>query len=68
MLVEPRCFARNCKNFIGVKDEVNELKQVPICGAFPTGILDEIAYGPNLHLKPIAGDHGIQFEKADDAE
>ena len=34
------------------------------CKAFKKGIPREIAYGKNLHLKPVKGDNGILFEKA----
>lgn len=33
------------------------------CDAFPDGIPDEIAYGDDLHLRPVLGDRGLQFEK-----
>jgi hypothetical protein len=33
-----------------------------ICAAFPNGIPEEIAYGPNLHIAPYPGDNGIQYE------
>jgi hypothetical protein len=38
---------------------------VNVCAAFPSGsgIPHDIAYGDNLHLEPVEGDHGIQFEK-----
>jgi len=32
------------------------------CKAFPKRIPQEILDGKNLHLKPVEGDHGIQFE------
>jgi hypothetical protein len=64
MLDIPSCFDRDCKHFIGVKqDEDGELSERVVCKAFPDGIPDEIAYGTNLHLKPFPGDNGIQFEK-----
>jgi hypothetical protein len=65
MLPEPNCSKRNCKWFLGVL-QVNEDEwgEVSYCSAFPGGIPDEIAYGKNLHLKPIAGQVGdIIFEK-----
>ena len=64
MLREPKCFARDCVNFLGVNNEQNETKQLLICKAFLGGIPDVIAYGSDLHLKPFPGDRGLQFEKA----
>jgi len=64
MIQEPRCYERRCKHFIGVKqDRENEETERVVCSAFPDGIPSEIAYGKNLHLKPVEGDNGIQFEK-----
>ncbi|MFI4910352.1 MAG: hypothetical protein ACIAQZ_01655 [Sedimentisphaeraceae bacterium JB056] len=38
----------------------------PACKAFPEGIPPEIFWTHIDHIKPIEGDHGIQFEpKAD---
>ncbi len=64
MLLEPKCFTRGCKHFIGVNGE-NEIDQVIICKAFPDkhGIPDEIAYGDNPHVVSYNGDHGIMYEK-----
>lgn len=62
MLAKPNCYKRKCKNYLGVKstlsEEDDEMKtevdgRVNYCGAFPNGIPDEIAYGDNLHLKPL---------------
>jgi hypothetical protein len=68
MLSEPRCSERTCKHFIGIDtpdgDVFDETKQVPVCAAFPEGIPDDIAYGLDLHLDPVKGDNGIQYEKA----
>lgn len=36
-----------------------------ICLAFPKGIPLEILNGSNDHTKPVAGDHGIRYKKAD---
>ena len=63
MLREPRCFTRECKHFLGVNDVDQEVDQLVVCKAFPKGIPDDIAYGDNSHLKPVKGDHGIQYEK-----
>jgi hypothetical protein len=66
MLGEPQCFARNCKHFLGVVqkegDDFERTEKV-VCAAFPRGIPDDIAYGDELHLQPISGDHGIQYER-----
>jgi hypothetical protein len=35
------------------------------CGAFPSGIPDEIFWGKNLHKEPYSGDHGILFDSSD---
>lgn len=60
VLKQPECSKRSCKHFMGVKGE--EPDQKVFCKAFPDGIPNEIAYGPNKHLTPVNGDHGIQFE------
>lgn len=65
MMVEPKCFTRECRHFQGVSDAEEE-QQVPICAAFPKGIPSEIAFGDNLHDKPFEGDHGIRYEKVVD--
>ena len=63
MLLEPKCYTRGCKHFIGVdQPDGTELTEVNVCTAFPNGISDDIAYGDNLHILPAPGDHGIQFE------
>jgi len=62
MMREPNCSKRNCVNFLGVvQPDGTEKTEVNYCRAFPNGIPDDIAYGDNLHLKPIEGDNGIQF-------
>lgn len=64
MIIEPNCYKRRCKNFIGVsQSDGTEQTERVVCKAFPDGIPDEIAYGDNKHLKPYPGDNGIQFEK-----
>lgn len=67
MLEEPNCSKRRCKHLTGVKQASGtEEDEVCVCKAFPDGIPFDIAYGNNLHLKPVTGDHGIQFEKEAD--
>ena len=36
------------------------------CAAFPDGVPREFLSGEKLHVAPVEGDHGIQFELADD--
>lgn len=63
MLAEPNCSKRKCKHFAGVaQPDGTESSERVVCRAFPDKIPDDIAYGDNLHLKPVKGDHGIQFE------
>lgn len=71
MLKEPRCFERNCKHFIGVKQDqdadgnFDEATERPVCAAFPDGIPQRIAYGSDLHLTPAPEqDNDIVFEDA----
>ena len=56
MLAEPECYRRKCIHFLGVIKpdgvEIEKGERVN-CSAFPMGIPDEIAYGDNLHLKPL---------------
>lgn len=63
MLTEPHCSRRRCRHFRGVKNDGDETTERPVCTAFPDGIPEEIAYGDNLHLEPVAGDNGIIFER-----
>lgn len=64
MIIEPICYARNCKHFLGVSQpDGTEMTERVICKAFPDGIPDEIAYGKNLHITPYPGDNGIQYER-----
>ena len=65
MLAMPNCAFRNCKHFIGRKNDGDEMTERVCCKAFPGKIPDGIAYGKNLHTKPYPGDHGIQFEAAE---
>ena len=65
MIREPRCFTRQCKHFLGVNNVDQEVNQLVVCKAFPDGIPDEIAYGNDLHLESVEGDHSIQYEKTE---
>ena len=63
MLGEPNCYKRRCRHFIGVEQlGGTEPSEFLACAAFPAGIPTEIAYGPNLRLRPFPGDNGIEFE------
>ncbi len=63
LLRQPECFRRECKYFIGVKNDGDESTERVVCKAFPKKIPSDIAYGDNKHVEPVKGDHGIQFEK-----
>jgi hypothetical protein len=63
MLYEPNCSKRQCKHFIGVKNDGTERTERNYCAAFPNRIPREIAYGDNPHTTPYPGDNGIQYEK-----
>jgi len=65
MLAEPTCFTRECKNYIGVKqDKDGEMNERNVCKAFPDGIPAEIAYGDNLHAIPLPEQKGdFVYEK-----
>ena len=68
MLAEPKCYTRKCAHFLGVKQpDGTEETECVYCVAFPDGIPDDIAYGRNLHTKPVAGDHGFQFLQGPEA-
>jgi hypothetical protein len=58
----PNCYLRSCVHFTGVK--MHNKDHVDYCKAFPDGIPDDIAYGDNLHEKPLQ-DQGndIVYEK-----
>lgn len=68
MISTPRCFERGCRHLLGVTPTTDEAEQRPTCVAFPDGIPDFIAYGDDLHLTPVPGDHGVTYEKEDDNE
>jgi len=64
-LLPPRCWERGCIHFNGaVQPDGTEDGEFIACDAFPDspGIPDEIAYGEDLHLSSVEGDHGIVFE------
>ncbi len=65
MLVEPNCFKRKCKHYLGViQPDGTEQTETNNCLAFPNGIPVEIAYGNNKHLKPLPNQgNDIVFEK-----
>lgn len=60
--MEPRCFG--CKHYLAALPGAGY-----ICRAFPLGIPSALMAGQIDHLKPLKGDHGIQFElrEGDDA-
>jgi hypothetical protein len=65
MLVEAKCYTRHCKYYQGIiQPDGTEMAETNHCKAFPNGIPNEIAYGDNLHDKPLK-DQGndIVFEK-----
>lgn len=65
MMSKPTCRKRNCVHYLGIRqDNEQEETERVVCTAFPDKIPDEIAYGPNLHLKAFPGDHGIVYERA----
>lgn len=66
MILEPRCSQRRCKHLTGVFQPTGEEQggELPACAAFPEGIPDDIAYGPNLHLVPVEGQQNeIVYER-----
>ena len=65
MLVEPNCFKRKCKHFLGVRSLGTEETERNFCKAFSRIIPREIAYGNNKHLKPLKDQkNNIVFEKS----
>ncbi|KKM63590.1 hypothetical protein LCGC14_1509970 [marine sediment metagenome] len=65
MLLEPNCFKRKCKHYLGViQPDGTEQTETNNCSAFLKGIPNEIAYGDNKHLKPLPNqENDIVFEK-----
>jgi len=65
MLSEPTCYTRKCKHYLGIiQPDGTELSETNSCPAFPSGIPDEIAYGPNKHETPCCGqENEIVYEK-----
>jgi len=65
MLAEPTCWTRECKHYIGViQPDGTELAETNNCKAFPKHISAEIAYGNNLHSKPLKDQNNdMVFEK-----
>ena len=54
MLLEPNCYKRKCKHYIGIiQPDGTEETETNSCKAFPEGIPYEIAYGNNKHSKPV---------------
>lgn len=59
-----KCQIRKCKRFIGIVGPgINALY---VCDAFPLGIPDDILFGNNLHLSPVAGDGGLLYSSQQD--
>jgi hypothetical protein len=58
----PMCFW--CKHFVKGQGK----RRPKVCTAFPEGIPAEIYRNEYDHRLPHEGDHGIQFEPADDAQ
>ncbi|MFA5526515.1 MAG: hypothetical protein WC992_06805 [Acholeplasmataceae bacterium] len=65
MIMAPHCFKRKCRHYRGIlQPDGTEATEVPYCDAFPEGIPNEIAYGDNLHTRPLADqENDIVFEK-----
>ena len=64
MLAIPRCAERNCRHLQGIiQPDGTEMTEVWACAAFPAGIPEDISFGDNLHLLPVKGDNGIQYEE-----
>lgn len=66
MMIEPRCYTRKCKHYLGIiQPDGTEQSETNCCKAFPKGIPDEIAYGDNQHTEVISGQVGTYvFESA----
>jgi hypothetical protein len=55
-----------CKHFkVDSMPPTRGEKPKPSCAAFPDGLPLEVWLGKNKHITPIAGDHGIQFERVE---
>jgi len=81
-MAEPTCWTRKCKHFIGIMDvpDIEEKQKdgtikftlsagLNYCSAFPDGIPNKIAYGKNLHLKPVKGQgNKIVYEQGERQE
>ena len=65
MLLEPKCWTRECHHYIGIKqDNEEEETERHVCRAFPNGIPEVITYGKDLHEKPLVGQkNNIVYEK-----
>lgn len=70
MLDESKCQKRKCVHYLGVKNDAKEndfanpeVGERHVCVAFPDGIPNKIAFGNDLHTKPVKGDNGIQYER-----
>jgi len=65
MLIEPKCWKRHCKYYIGVdQPDGTEVSERNVCEAFPERIPYEIAYGDDPHDKPFKGQkNNIVYEK-----
>lgn len=72
MLKTPRCYERKCKHFRGVMnpDPEDERAERVVCAAFKEIIPDDIAYGDNLHTKPVPkqGNEIVYEREAPDAD
>lgn len=57
------CLCNLCKHRHGEDETERFLRpQILTCDAFPDGIPEEIAIGPEEHTRPSPGDHGLRFE------
>lgn len=67
MLSEPTCFSRDCKHYLGVKNDGDETTERNYCEAYLDKIPDRITYGDDKHLT-VASDQNndIVFEKDND--
>ena len=65
MLAEPNCYIRNCRHYWGhTRLFGTDESLVQVCAAYPNGIPDDIAYGPNEHSEVQEGQFGtLVYEK-----